>query len=94
MTVAVAAPALDAAANVVLCAVPGTSERVAGLAVTPPGSPVMATATVLLKALAAVARMLTFEPVSPATRVSDAGEAESEKLGADAAATVVATVAE
>jgi hypothetical protein len=49
---------------------------------------------VLLKELAAVARTLTFEPVAPATSERDVGEAESEKLGADAAETVVATVAE
>jgi hypothetical protein len=94
LTVAVAALALDAAVNVVLCAVPGGSESVAGLAVTPLGSPVMATATVLLKELTAVARTLIFEPVSPATKVTDVGEVESEKLGPDAAEMVVATVAE
>jgi hypothetical protein len=95
LTVAVAAPALDAAVNVVLCAVPGTSESAAGLAVTPLGSPVMATATVLLKELIAVARRLTFEPVPPAASATDVGAREREK-SADGAAvvTVAATVAE
>jgi hypothetical protein len=39
--------------------VPGINESVAGLAVTPAGSPVIATATVPLKELIAVARTLT-----------------------------------
>jgi hypothetical protein len=95
LTVAVAAPAVDAAVNVVLCAVPGVKVSVAGLAVTPLGRPVMVTATVLLKELIAVARRLTFKPASPATRVSDAGAAEMEKSAAGAAAvTVAATAAE
>lgn len=94
LTVAVAAPALDAAVKVVLCAAPGVSESVAGLAVTPLGRPVMAMATVLLKELTAVARTLTFEPLSPATSAADVGETESEKLGAGAAEMAMITVAE
>jgi hypothetical protein len=93
--VALPAAAVAAAVRVTVWAVPGVKVSVAGLAVTPLGSPVMATATVLVKELTAVARTLTFEPVAPATRDTDAGETEREKSPAGATAvTVAATVVE
>jgi len=70
-----------AAVNVVFCAVPGTRFKVAGFAVTPDGSPVMATATVPVKEFAGVALTLMGEPAAPATRVSEVGATESVKLG-------------
>ena len=92
---ALPAAAVAAAVRVTVWAVPGVRVSVAGLAVTPLGSPVMATATGLLKELIAVARTLTFEPVSPATSATDVGETEREKSAAGAAAvTVAAMVAE
>jgi hypothetical protein len=54
-----AAGAVTAAVSVVLCAVPGVSMSVAGLAVTPVGSPEIVTVTVPLKEFKAVARTLT-----------------------------------
>jgi hypothetical protein len=79
LTVAVAAPALDAAVNVVLCAVPGTSESVAGLAVTPDGSPATVTLTVPVKPFCAAAFTLTVWPMAPTVRVTVAGVDVSEK---------------
>ena len=80
--------AVDAAVSVTFCEAPGVRVRVAGLAVTPVGRPVMATETVPVKALSAVAVTCTAEPVAPAVRLSDVGVTESEKSGA--AATVSA----
>jgi hypothetical protein len=95
VTVAVDAPVPDAAVSVVLCSVPGVSDKVAGLAVTPFGSPEMVTETVPLKEFNAVAKTLTGEPVVPATRVREVGERVSEKSGGGGAAEMVtATVAE
>ena len=59
VTVGVAAAALRAAVSVVLCAVPGVRLSVAGFAVTPVGSPEIATATAPLKELTAAAVTLT-----------------------------------
>jgi hypothetical protein len=95
VTDAVDATAVEAAVNVMLCAVPGVSVSAAGLAVAPEGSPVIATATVLLNEFTALASTLTFAPVAPAVMVSEVGESVSEKFGGGAAAvTVNATVAE
>jgi hypothetical protein len=95
VTVALPAAVVEAAVSVTFCAVPGVNVNVVGLAVTPVGSPVMATETVPLKEFNAVARTLTFEPVAPATIVSDVGDTVSEKSGdGGAAETVSATVAE
>jgi hypothetical protein len=95
VTVEVAAAAPAAAVSFVLCAVPGVSVSVAGLAVTPVGSPLIVTETAPLKEFSAVANTLTGEPVAPATIVSDVGETVSEKSGGGGAAeTVNATVAE
>jgi hypothetical protein len=57
--VELAAAVLDAAVKVTLCAVPGTSVSVAGDAVTPEGSPVIATETVPLKEFLAVDKTLS-----------------------------------
>jgi hypothetical protein len=61
---------------------PGINVSVAGFAVTPPGSPVIATVTVPVKPFIAVARTLTGEPAAPATMVSAAGDTASEKSAA------------
>jgi hypothetical protein len=95
VTVALPAAAVEAAVRVTFCAVPGVSDNVLGLAVTPEGSPEMVTETVPLKEFNAVARTLTGEPVVPATRVRDVGDTLSEKSGGGGAAEMVtATVAE
>jgi hypothetical protein len=95
VTVALPAAAEGAAVRVTFCAVPGVNESVAGLAVTPEGSPVIATETLPLKEFAAVARTLTFEPAAPATRVSDVGDTVSEKSGGGGGVeTVTVTVVE
>jgi hypothetical protein len=92
VTVGVAAAAVRAAVNVVLCATPGVRFKVAGFAVTPVGSPVIAMPTVPVKELIAVVVTLTGEPVVPAMIVKDVGLSASVKSGATA--TVRATAAE
>jgi hypothetical protein len=81
VTAGVAAAAVIAAVSVVVCAVPGVRFKVEGFAVTPVGSPVIATATVPVKELTAVAVTVTGEPVAPAVRVRDVGDAVSVKSG-------------
>ena len=78
VTVNLEEAALDAAVSVVLCAVPGVNISVAGLAVTPDGSPLIVTLTLPLKEFIAVARTLTLEPDAPATMVSEVGERSSK----------------
>ena len=75
---------LAAAVSVTFCAVPGMSDSEAGLAVTPAGSPVMATETLPVKEFRAVASTLTCVPVAPAMRATDVGETLNEKSGAGA----------
>jgi hypothetical protein len=95
VTVGADADAPDAAVSVTLCAVPAVKVSVAGLAVTPEGSPVIATATEPLKEFTAVARTLTLPPVAPAVIVSEVGDSVSEKSGGGGGAeTVNAKVAE
>jgi hypothetical protein len=95
VTVTVDATAVEAAVSVTLCAVPGVNVSAAGLAVTPEGSPVIATATVLLKEFTAVASTLTLDPAVPAVMLSEVGDTVSEKFGGGTAAdTVSATVTE
>jgi hypothetical protein len=95
VTVEVAAAAVSAAVNVVLCAVPEVRFSVAGFAVTPAGRPLIATATVPVNEFSAAALTLTCEPAAPGVRVSDAGDTVSAKSGAGAGAEMVAaTVAE
>jgi hypothetical protein len=76
------AAAVEAAVKVTFCAAPGVRLRDAGEAVTPAGSPEKATLTEPVNEFTAVARTLTWEPVWPAVRFSEAGEAASEKSGA------------
>ena len=80
--------AVDDAVSVTFCEAPGVSVRVEGLAVTPVGSPAMATETAPVKEFSAVAVTCTAEPLVPATRLRDVGVTEIEKSGA--AATVSA----
>jgi hypothetical protein len=95
VSVALPAAAVEAVLSVTFCAVPGVNVSVAGFAVTPLGSPVIATVTVPLKPFTAVARTLTGEPVAPAVMVNDVAETVSEKSGGGGAAvTVSMTVAE
>lgn len=89
MTVGVAAAAVRAAVRVVVCATPGVRFKVAGFAATPVGSPVIATATVPLKELTAVAATLTGEPAVPAMIVDDVGLNDSMKSGGIAMVTVM-----
>ena len=59
----------------------GARLNVAGFAVTPAGSPVIATATVPVNELTAVAVTLTEEPAAPATTVSEVGNTAKVKSG-------------
>jgi hypothetical protein len=79
VNVALPAAALAAAVTVTLCAAPGVRVSVAGCAVTPAGSPVIATVTVPAKPLAAAAFTLIACPVPPGTSVMFAGVAATEK---------------
>ena len=88
----VAAAAVRAAVNVVLCAVPGVRFNVAGFAVTPAGSPLIVTETALAKELSAAAVRLTGKPVAPPVIVSVAGDTDNVKSGSEPMA--IASVAE
>lgn len=94
VTVEVVATAVGAAANVVLCAVPGERVRVDGVAVTPVGRPAMAMATVLVKEFCGFAMMLTGDPVAPAVMDSDVGDSVRVKSGAGEMVAVTAAVCE
>lgn len=59
--------------------------REVGEAVTPAGSPEKVTLTAPVKAFNAVASTCTFEPVCPAIRFNEVGEAVSVKSGPGAA---------
>ena len=83
--------AFDAAVSAMLCGVPGVSASVAGLAVTPVGSPLSVTFTVPVKLLSAVAFIEIGCPGLPAVIDRLPGDAESAKSGA--AVTVSAVVA-
>jgi hypothetical protein len=80
--VGVDAAAPGAAVSVVLCALPGVRERVAGFAVTPDGSLVIATVTVAENPFAGTAFTLIACPVAPAVSVVDMGVTLSEKSAA------------
>ena len=86
-TVGVAAAAVRVAVSVVLCATPGVRFKVAGFAVMPLGSPLVATVTVPLKELTAVAVTLTCEPAAPAMIVNDVGFSARVKSGVTAMVT-------
>jgi len=95
VSVTLPAAAVETAVSVTLCALPGVSVSVAGLAVTPAGSPEIETATVPLNEFIAVASTFVLVPVAPADMVSEAGERVREKSAAGAVAeTVAATVTE
>src|SRR5215472_9328418 len=81
VTVAVVAAALDEAANVTLCELPTATLNEAGVAVTPTGSPLLETGTVLLKAFTGCTDTLTCDPVPPAWIVTVVGDSLSTKSG-------------
>jgi hypothetical protein len=69
------AAALAPAVTVTVCAVPGVKLSVAGVTVTPVGSPAIATLTIPVKPLAGVAFTLICCPVPPGTSEMLAGVA-------------------
>jgi hypothetical protein len=73
VTVAVAATAVRAALSFVFCGVPGVKVNVAGLAVTPAGSPEIVIATAPLNEFVAVAVTPTEALTDPPTIVTDVG---------------------
>lgn len=81
VTVGEADGTFTAAASVTVCGVPGTRLRVAGVAVTPAGSPDTETPTVPLKAFSELASTEIWAPDAPLMIVADAGVALSEKSG-------------
>jgi hypothetical protein len=93
-TLALPACAPLPAVSVMLCGVPGVSEAVAGLAVTPAGNPLSATSTVPVKPSTAVAVSCTGCPAPPMVRLRDCGLRASEKSAcAGGAVTVMASEA-
>ena len=72
---------LGPAANVMLCGVPGARLSVAGVAVTPVGSPDSDTATIPLNAFSAFATTEICAPGAPLVIVAEAGVTPSEKSG-------------
>jgi len=77
--VALPAAAVEAAVSVIFCAVPGAKVSVAGLVVTPVGSPLIATVTIPVKPLTGAAFTLICCPAPPATSVTDPGADVSVK---------------
>lgn len=94
VTVALPAAAVDAADRVTFCAVPGVRVRVDGVAVTPAGRPVVATAMVPVKELIGFAVMLTGDPVAPAVMDSDVGARVNVKSGGGEMVAVTVAVCE
>ncbi|WP_433964914.1 hypothetical protein [Tunturiibacter gelidiferens] len=82
VNVALPATAPADAVTVMLCAVPGVTDRVDGCADTPPGSPEIATVTIPAKPLAAAALTLTCWPGPPGTSVIVVGVEAREKSAA------------
>jgi len=83
VTVGLPSVAAEEAVMVTFRAVPGVSESVAGLAVTPEGSPVIVSVTIPVKPFAATAFTLTGCPILPATSATVVGVAVKEKSGGD-----------
>lgn len=81
VTLPVALDAVEAAVSVIFCDAVGVTLTVVGEAVTPDGSPEIATEIDPLKELIAVAETVMSEPEPPACSVTEVGEAESEKSG-------------
>jgi hypothetical protein len=79
VTIALPAAALAEAVTVTVCAAPGVKLSVAGSAVTPFGSPAIATFTIPLKPLAATAFTLICCPPPPGTSETLAGVAARAK---------------
>jgi hypothetical protein len=92
VTVVEPVAAVAEAVSEILWATPGVRVSVEGLAVTPLGSPVIATATGLANPLTESAMMLVLCPAAPKVRVSEEGERSKQKLGGEVE-TVSATVA-
>ena len=90
VSIALPAEADEEAVMVTCWIVPGVRVSVAGVAVTPAGSPVRVTATGLEKPLTALAETFIGIPAAPAVRVSKAGAAVSVKSGVGAEAAVMA----
>lgn len=76
------AAAADEAFNEICCGVPGVSMNVAGMAATPAGSPVNATAIGPVNPLTPAAWIVKLWEAPPAASVRLAGVAEIEKSGA------------
>ena len=81
VVVALPTEAVEAALSVTFCAEPGVNISVAGMAVTPEGSPLIATVTVPVKPFAGIAFTLTVCPAPPAKSATAAGVRVIEKLG-------------
>jgi hypothetical protein len=81
VTVGAAVATLVAAANVMICGVPGIRLSVAGEAVTPAGSPDTDTETVPLNEFIELASTEIGAPAPPLVIVADAGVTLSEKSG-------------
>ena len=91
--VGAAVATLVAAANVMVCGVPGIRLSVAGEAVTPDGSPDTETETVPPNEFSELASTEIGAPAPPLLIAADAGDTLSEKSGG-AACIVSATAAE
>ncbi len=78
---AVALEAVEAAVRVTFCDAAGVTLTVLGDALTPGGSPVIATETDPLKELMAFAETVMSAPEPPACSVTEVGETASEKSG-------------
>jgi hypothetical protein len=92
--VALPAEAVEAAVRVTFCAAPGVRVSITGFAVTPAGSPLIATVTIPVKPFDGTAFTLTSCPAPPAATEIAEGAADSEKSGVAAfAETVAVTIA-
>jgi hypothetical protein len=86
------ATAFDAAVSVTLCAMPGTSVNVEGLAVTPAGNPLSETFTLPVNPLTAVAVTAIACPFAPAVNARLPGATAREKSAAGGGGTTAATL--
>ena len=89
MPAAAAAPAV----SVTFPGVPGVRESIVGLAVTPAGRPLIATVTVPVNELIALAVTLTEPPAPPPLSASVVGDMETEKSGGGGTKTLRLAVA-
>jgi hypothetical protein len=79
----------EAAVNVMVCGVPGTRLSVAGVAVTPLGSPDTETATIPPKEFKELASTEMGTPDPPLMTVADTGAKLKEKSAVEAALCIV-----